>query len=85
MIDAKTLETLRRRATEFDPWDHNSCLGEGDAKAVLALLAEREELLSVLRALEKRSIVLTPCPICDCREDDREHASSCRLAALLKE
>lgn len=55
------------------------------AGAALALLSEREEMLSLLRELEwsaDHDEYPDCCPICHCAEP-KTHAPDCRLAALL--
>lgn len=55
-------------------------------QAGVALLAERKELLALLREVEWRGGFEHSdayCPICGADKDDGKHAPDCRLAAFL--
>ena len=67
---------------------HRSCY-EVVAEAVPSLLAEREELIALLREIEWKgkpssdAYIDPVCPACGCF-DYKGHAPGCRLAAFLK-
>lgn len=96
MIDPKKIEEWTERMAFYssvERYGGKQARDEGQAdvarEALPALLAEREEMLAVLREVEwNGDSAVFECPICRGEWDDlhhfgQQHAPNCRLAALL--
>jgi hypothetical protein len=97
MIDPKKIEEWKKLAKEAADfvltvaqgrWGAYLCTAEAEAlramvrEGVPALLAERDELIALLREVDRATRAAVPCPIC--RAPDVAHALDCRLAAFLR-
>ncbi len=98
MIDPKKIEEWKEvvRAATVEFRDSSGWVRRGEepqyrfvgvqalAQAAKVLLAEREEMLAVLRELEWSGLVVeAACPICEAYSGTT-HAPDCRLAALIR-